>query len=59
MNKLINIQKKTAHKILQLAQDYDLGTLLEDVTLTFNNVTFLSGDERNRRHIFILQVFDV
>ena len=45
MNKLINIQKKTAHKILQLAQDYNLGTLLEDVTLTFNNVTFLSGDE--------------
>lgn len=45
MNRLINIQKKTAHKILQLAQDYNLGTLLEDVTLTFNNVTFLSGDE--------------
>lgn len=45
MNKLINIQKKTAHTILQMAQQYDLGTLLDAVSLVFSNVTFLTGEE--------------
>ena len=45
MNKLINIQKKTAHTILQMAQQYDLGTLLDAISLVFSNVTFLTGSE--------------